>query len=320
MTIISTTVGKNPLEKNGVAIIANKRVQNAVLGGKLKNERNDLCSLPKQTIQYHSYPSLCPNHWCQRSWSLMVLWWPTRPSRMNIKKDALFSIQDWNAKEGSQEVPGVTGKFRLWIQNEEGQILTEFFQENTLVIANPFFQQHKTRLYTWTPPVGQNQNQIDYVLCSQRWRSSIQSAKIRLGADCGSDHELLIAKFILNLRKVGETTRSFRYDINQIPYNYTVEVTNRFKGLDLIECLKNYGQRFETLYRRQWSKPSPRKRNAKGKMVVWGGVTNSCENKRSEKQRRKGKIHPFECRVPKNSKERKERLAQWSKKGNTGKQ
>ena len=158
MTIISTTVGKNPLEKNGVAIIANKRVQNEVLGGKLKNETNDLCSLPKQTIQYHSYPSLCPNHWCQRSWSLMVLWWPTRPSRMNIKKDALFSIQDWNAKEGSQEVPGVTGKFSLWIQNEEGQILTEFFQENTLVIANTFFQQHKTlhmdttRFWFWSKP------------------------------------------------------------------------------------------------------------------------------------------------------------------------
>ena len=81
---------------------------------------------------------------------------------------------------------------------------------------------------------GQHQNQTDYILCSQRWRSSIQSAKIRLGADCGSDHELLI-----KLKKVGKTTRPFSYDLNQIPYDYTVEVTNRFKGLDLIECLKN---------------------------------------------------------------------------------
>ena len=71
---------------------------------------------------------------------------------------------------------------------------------------------------------------IDYILCSQRWRSSIQSAKIRLGADCGSDHELFIAKFKLKLRKVGKTTRPFRYDLNQIPHNYTVEVRNRFKG------------------------------------------------------------------------------------------
>ena len=84
-----------------------------------------------------------------------------------------------------------------------------------------------------------------------RWRSSIQSAKTRPGADCGSDHELLITKFRLKLKKVGKTTRPFRYDINQIPEDYTVEVTNRFKGLDLIECLKNYGQRFVILSRRQ---------------------------------------------------------------------
>ena len=83
--------------------------------------------------------------------------------------------------------------------------------------------------------VGQHRNQIDYILCSQRCRSSIQSAKTRPGADCGSDHELLIAKFRLKLKKVGKTTRPFRYNLNQIPYDYTVEVRSRFKGLDLID-------------------------------------------------------------------------------------
>ena len=97
------------------------------------------------------------------------------------------------------------------------------------------------RLYTWTSPDGQHQNQINHILCSQRWRSSIQSAKIRLGANCGSDHELLIAKFRLKLKKVGKIIRPFRYDLNQAPYDYTVEVTNRFKGLDLIGHLKNGG-------------------------------------------------------------------------------
>ena len=81
----------------------------------------------------------------------------------------------------------------------------------------------------------QHRNQTDYILCSQRWRSSIQSAKTRLGADCGSDQELLIAKFRLKLKKVGKTARPFRYDLNQIPYDYTVEVRNRFKGLALTD-------------------------------------------------------------------------------------
>ena len=96
-------------------------------------------------------------------------------------------------------------------------------------------KQHKRRLYTWTSPDGQHPNQTDYILCSQRWRSSIQSAKTRPGADCDSDNELLIAKFRLKSKKVGKTTRPFRYDLNQIPYDYTVEVRNRFRGLDLID-------------------------------------------------------------------------------------
>ena len=88
---------------------------------------------------------------------------------------------------------------------------------------------------TWTSLNSQHQNQIDYILCSQTWRSSIQSVKIRPGADCGSDHQLLIAKFRLKSKKEGKTTRQFKYDLNQIPHDYTVKVTNRFKGLDLVD-------------------------------------------------------------------------------------
>ena len=87
--------------------------------------------------------------------------------------------------------------------------------------------------------------------------------KTGMKADCGSNHELLIAKFRLKLKKVGKSPTPFSYDLNQIPYDNTVQVPNRFKGLDLIECLKNYGQRFATLYRKLRLKPSPRKRNAK---------------------------------------------------------
>ena len=159
------------------------------------------------------------------------------------KKDVLFIITDCNAKVGSQEIPGVTGKFGLGLQNEAKQRLIEICQENALVIANTLFQQYKRRLYTWTSPDGRHRNQIDYILCSLRWRSSIQSAKTRLRADCGSGHELLIVKFRLKLKKLGKTTS--HSDMTSI------KVTNRFKGLDLIEYLKNYDQRVITLYRRQ---------------------------------------------------------------------
>ena len=144
------------------------------------------------------------------------------------KKDVFFLIGDWNVKVGSQEIPGVTGKFVLGVQNEAGQRLTEFCHENTLVIANTLFQQHR-RLYTWSSPDGQYRNQINYILCSQRWRNSVQSAKTRPGADCGSDHELLIEKTRLKLKKVGKITRPFGYGLNQVSCNYTVELTNRFK-------------------------------------------------------------------------------------------
>ena len=167
----------------------------------------------------------------------MVLWRPTRLSRANTKKDVLFITGDWNAKVRSQEISGVTGKFGLGEQNVAGQRITEFCQENIWFIANTLFQQHKRRLYTWTLPDDKYQNQTDYILCNQRWRSSISSAKTRPGADCGSDHELLIAKLELKLKKVGITSRTFRYDLNQIPYDYSVELINRFKGLDMRDRL-----------------------------------------------------------------------------------
>ena len=146
----------------------------------------------------------------------------------------LFITGAWNASVGSQDTPGVTGNFGLRVRNEARQRLIEVCQENALVIANTLFQQHKRRLNTWTSH-GQHRNQIDYILCSQKWRSSIQSEKTRPGADCGPDHELLTAKFRLKLKNVGKTIRPFRYDLNQIPCDYTVEVRNRFKGLDLID-------------------------------------------------------------------------------------
>ena len=151
------------------------------------------------------------------------------------------------------------------------------------MIKQTLIQQHRRWPYIWASPDGQYWNQIDYILCSQRWRRSIQSAKTRPGADFGSI--TLIAKFRLRLKKVGKTARPFRYDLNQIPYDYTVMI-NRFKELELIECLKNYGWRFITLYRRQWPKPSISKKK-KCKKAKW--LSKEALHRTEKRRKAKGK-------------------------------
>ena len=185
-------------------------------------------------------------------------------------------------------------------KSEAGQRLIEFSQENTLIIANTLFQQHKRRLYTRTSPDGQHRNHTDYIPRSRRWRRSIQSAKTRPEADCGSDHELFIAKFRLKLKKVGKTTRPFRYDLNQIPYDYTVEVTNRFKGLDLIDRVADkLWTEVRDIVQETGIKTIPMEK--KCKKAKWL----SEEVLQIAVKRREAKIkYPFEHRVPKNSKER----------------
>ena len=121
-----------------------------------QKQQNDLCSFPRQTIEYHSNPSLCPTSNTEEA---EVKWFYKDLQdllELTPKKDILFIKGDWNAKVGSQEIPGVTGKFGLDLQNEAGQRLIEFCQENALVIANTLFQQHKRRLYTWTSPDAQH--------------------------------------------------------------------------------------------------------------------------------------------------------------------
>ena len=175
--------GRESLRRNEVAIVVKKRIQNAVLGCNLKNDR--MISVRFQgkpfnitVIQVYAPTSNAEEAEVEQFYEdLQDL------LELTLKKDVLFIIGDWNAKVGSQETPGVTGKFGLGMRNEAGQRLIEFGQENALVIANTLFQQHKRRLYTWTSPDGQHKNQIDYILCSQRWRSSIQSTKTRPGAD-----------------------------------------------------------------------------------------------------------------------------------------
>ena len=173
MTIIIYHYGRESVRRNGIALAVNKKSPKRTTWVQSQKWQNDLGLFPGQTIQHHSNPSLCPTTNAEDAdveWfyeDLQDLLELTPPT------DVLFIIGDWNAKVGSQETPGVTGKFGLGMQNEAGQRLIEFCQENALVIENTLFQQHKRRLYTWTSPGGQHWNQIDYILCSQRWRSSI---------------------------------------------------------------------------------------------------------------------------------------------------
>ena len=190
--------GQESLRRNGVAIIVTKRVQNAVLGCNFKNDRMISVRFQGKSFnitvtEVYALSSNAEEAEVEQCYEDLQ-----DVSELTPPKDVIFIIGDWNAKVGSQEIPGVTGKFGLGVQNEAGQRLIDFCQENALVIAKTLFQQHKRRLYTWTSPKCQYRNQTDYILCRQRLKSSIPSAKTRLGADCGSDHELLIARLDLN--------------------------------------------------------------------------------------------------------------------------
>ena len=140
-----------------------------------------------------------------------------RPSRTNTRKRCPFHYRGMKCKSGKSRDTWSNRKIwpwnTKWSRTKANRILPGELTDHS---KHPL-QHHKRRLYTWTSPGGQYRNQIDYFLCSQRWRSSVPSAKTRLGADCGSDHELLIGKFRLKLKKVGKTTRPFRYDLNQTP-------------------------------------------------------------------------------------------------------
>ena len=133
-----------------------------------QKRQNDFSSFPKQTFQQHSNPSQCPTSNPEEAEAEQFYDDLQDLLELTPKKGVIFIIGDWNVKVGSQEIPGVTGKFGLEVQNEAGQRLTEFCLENALVIANTCFQQHKRRLYPWTSADGQYQNQIDHILCSQR--------------------------------------------------------------------------------------------------------------------------------------------------------
>ena len=172
--------GNSITRRNVVAIVINRRLQNVVLRCNLKNDRMisvHFLGKPFNTMVTQVYALKSNTEEAKVEWFCEDL---QDLLELTPKKRCPFHYREQNAKVESQETPGVTGKFGLGVKNEARQSLIEFFQENTLVIANNYFQQHKRRLYTCASPDGQHQNQIDYILCTQRWRISIQSAKNKL--------------------------------------------------------------------------------------------------------------------------------------------
>ena len=235
----------------------------------------------------------------------MILWRHTRPSRTNTQRRSPFHYRRLECKSRKSRNTWSNGQIWPWSTEWGKAKLIEFCQENALVTVNTLFQQHKRRLYMWTALDGQYRNQTDYILCIQRWRSPIHSAKTRLGADCGSDHELLIAKFKLKLKKVRKTTRSFRYDLNQIPYDYTVEVTSRVKGLDLIDRVpEELWTEVHDIVQETEIKTILKKKKCKKAKWLFEEALQIAEKKREVKSKGERKDLPlWKHRVPKNSKE-----------------
>ena len=194
------------IRRNVVAIIVNERFWNAVLGCSLKNDRMISVRFKGKpfniaVIQLYALTSNAEE--AEVEWFYEDL---QDLKELTPKKDVLFIIGDWNGKVGSQETPGVTGKFGLGVQNEAGQRLTEFCQENTLIIANTLFQQHKRRLYTWTSPDGQNWKKIDYIFAVKDEEALYSHEK--------QDWELTVARIMNSLLPNSDFFFSFFLSLN----------------------------------------------------------------------------------------------------------
>ena len=226
--------GNESIRRNGVAFIANKKIATAVQGFSTINDRIisiHIDGKPRQLtiLQVYAPTTDAKQEDIEKFYADLQQAIDQTPA-----KNTIYITGDFNAKVGAGEDAPVVGKFGLGKRNEAGDRLIQCCQENRLLIANTWFEQPKRRLYTWTAPNGQHRNQIDYFLCQQRWRSSIQAVKALPGADCGSDHQLLIAKVKLRFNTTKRPPVMRRLDTSNIPARYVVEVKNKIESLNAI--------------------------------------------------------------------------------------
>ena len=224
--------------RNGVAFIINKKLSKYILGYNPVNDRII-------TIKFQGKPT---------NLTFIQVYAPTLDRDEEVKeqfyselentiskiskKDILMIMGDWNSKVGDKKFPDITGQYGLGDRNDAGDKL-EFCSENDMTLANNLFKQPKRRLYTWTFPDQKYRNQIDYIIIQNRWRSMIHLAKALPGANCGSDHELLIAKIKIKLRKTKQIKTEMRYDLSNSSDNYTVAVSYRFENDNILEKTPN---------------------------------------------------------------------------------
>ena len=208
----------------------------------------------------------------------------TRPSRTKTKKICPFHYRGLECKSRKSRGTWSNRQVRLWSTKWSSSKANRVLSRESLIIANTLFRQHKRWLYTCTWPHGQYWNQIDYTFCKWSWKSSIQSANTRPGAACGSHYELFIVKLRLKLKKLGKVNKPFKYDLNKIPSDYSVEETNRFKGLGLVDRVpEELWTEAHDIIQEAVSRTIPRKKECKKAKWLSEEVLHIAEERRGTK-------------------------------------
>ncbi|XP_072025376.1 craniofacial development protein 2-like [Amphiura filiformis] len=219
-------------KRKGVGFIVEKPITKSVIGYNPVNERVMTLRLQGSPINISVMQVYAPTTDAPDS-EIMEFHEMIQGTLDSIpKRDLLIVLGDWNAKIGkSSEESDIVGKHGLGTRNERGDILYDFCAINNLVIGNTLFEHHPRRLWTWSSPGDRTRNQIDYIMVQKRWRSTLQNVRTRPSADCGSDHQLLVVKLKLRLKAKKGSRPPIRYDVDNIPVQYAVEVKNKFEQL-----------------------------------------------------------------------------------------
>ncbi|XP_071807999.1 craniofacial development protein 2-like [Asterias amurensis] len=224
--------GKDNKRESGVAFVVNPDVAGCVLGYNPVNDRIITIRIQGTPMNVTFIQTYAPTS-ASSDEEINTFYNQLQQAINSVsKRDIMVITGDFNAKVGNQSTNQcVMGNCGLGDQNERGETLIDFCQENNLAILNTLFKQHPRRLYTWISPNHRYRNQIDYILVNKRWRSSFEAAKTYPGADCDSDHQLLVATMKMRLRKIKRQKKPVRYDISKISDNYRVKVKNQFQCL-----------------------------------------------------------------------------------------